>query len=262
MEVSRMSSLDEREYAEKLRSAREASQTTAQLITHEETIARYRSPPETTIFPLEYAFHLLGDVKGKTILEFGCGDGLNTIALANRGAKIIALDLSAELLDITKKRVEANGCDGVDVVVGSAHALPLADESVDVVFGMAILHHLDLEIASREVRRVLKKGGRGIFEEPMRNSKLVARVREFLPKRSDISPFERPLTDEEIKNFSAPYGNRNKTFQLVLSSLATLLPAGSAHAVKLSARIDAWLLGVFPSLAHYGTVRVFEIVKN
>lgn len=257
-----MSSLDEREYAEKLRSAREASQKTNHLVMAAETIVRYRRPSETTVFPLEYAFHLLGDVKGKTILEFGCGDGLNTVVLANRDAKVIALDLSAELLNITRKRVEANGCDGVEYLVGSAHALPLPDESVDVVFGMAILHHLDLEIASREVRRVLKKGGRGIFEEPMRNSKLIARVREFLPKRSDVSPFERPLTGEEITNFAAPYGGRARTFHLALSSLATLIPGGSKRAVRLSARIDGRLLRLFPSLAHYGTVRVFEMVKQ
>ena len=41
-----------------------------------------------------------------------------------------------------------------------SHELPLEDESVDVVFGMAILHHLDLQLASDEVFRVLKKGGR------------------------------------------------------------------------------------------------------
>jgi ubiquinone/menaquinone biosynthesis C-methylase UbiE len=81
-------------------------------------------------------------VKGKSVLEYGCGDGLNTVILANHGARVIAFDISKQLLALARKRVEANGCDGVQLMLGSAHALPLKDESVDIIFGMAILHHL------------------------------------------------------------------------------------------------------------------------
>src|ERR1041384_8341370 len=135
-----MNSLVERESAEKLRSAQEASHANSHLLVSQATVARYRAPAETTVFPLEYAFHLLGDVRGKTILEYGCGDGLNTVILANRGAHVIALDISAELLAVARKRLEVNGCDQVELLIGSAHTLPLPDESIDVVFGMAILH--------------------------------------------------------------------------------------------------------------------------
>jgi SAM-dependent methyltransferase len=260
-----MTSLAERECAEKVRSAFEASQTTAQLTTtlktSAHTIARYRAPPETTAFPLEYAFHLLGDVNGKTVLEFGCGDGLNTVILATRGAKVIAFDISAELVDLARRRLEANGCDGVELLLGSAHALPLPDESIDVIFGMAILHHLDLELASREVRRVLRKGGRGIFEEPIRNSKLIAWVRQFFPQQADVSPFERPLTEQELKDFGHPC-TRARTFHLPLSSVARFLPFWRARAEIVCAQVDNYFLRRFPSLAYYGTVKVFEIVKE
>ena len=257
-----MISLDRREHAEIVRSAREASQATSHLRVSAETIARYRSPPETTAFSLEYAFHLLGDVRGKTILEYGCGDGLNTVVLADRGAKIIALDISAELLDVARKRLEVNGCGGVDLLLGSAHSLPLPDESVDVIFGMAILHHLDLESASREVLRVLKKGGRAIFEEPVRNSKIVARLRKLFPQRAEVSPFERPLTDKELRQFAGACRYEGKTFQLLLSSLASLVPRWKAQAFKFSARTDARLLRLCPPLAYYGTIKVFEMVKE
>jgi len=260
-------SLDVREYTEKLRSAREAQQTNEssesnQLLMPSATIARYRSPTATTVFPLEYAFHLLGDIKGKVILEYGSGDGLNTVVLANRGAKVIALDISAELLGLAKKRLEANRCRGVDLLLGSAHTLPLPGESVDIVFGMAILHHLDLELALSEVKRVLRKGGRAIFEEPVRNSKLLDRLRRLLPKRGDASPCERPLTDAEITNFTTPYMGRARTFQLLLSRLASVLPYGSKPAIKASAHVDTHLLRRFPSLAYYASVRVFEMVKD
>lgn len=255
--------LHEREHVEKLRSAQEASHSTDDLLVPNRITARYRAPAGTTVYPLEYAFHLLGDINGKTVLEYGCGDGLNTVVLANRGARILALDISAELLAVAKRRLELNRCDGVDLLLGSAHTLPLPDESVDIVFGMAILHHLDLKLASREVWRVLKKGGRGVFQEPIRNSKLVARFRDLFPKRADVSPFERPLTDEEIKAFAAECSYRAKTFHLLFSSVASLLPSGhSDRAARVSAAADAYLLDRFPSLAYYGTIKVLEIVKE
>lgn len=255
-----MIELDRREQAEIHRSAREAetAQKTSRLRLSPETIARYRAPAETTIFPLEYAFHLLGEVRGKTILEYGCGDGENTVVLANRGAKIIALDISAELLDVARKRLDVNGCDDVELLIGSAHSLPLPDESVDVIFGMAILHHLELALAAREVLRVLKKGGRAIFEEPTRNSKLVSRVRKLFPQRADVSPFERPLTSKELKDFATPCRYEERAFQLVFSSLASFVPRWSGQATKL----DAYLLRLVPPLSYYSTVTVFQMVKD
>lgn len=257
-----MISLSRREQAEIHRSAREATHKASHLLVGQDTIDRYRAPAKTTIFPLEYAFHLLGDVRGKTILEYGCGDGLNTVVLANRGAKVVALDISAELLEVAHKRLEANDCQDVDLLIGSAHGLPLEDESVDVIFGMAILHHLELDLASREVWRVLKRGGRAIFEEPTRNSKLVAKVRKLFPQRAEVSPFERPLTTKEMKHFAEPCCYEAKTFQLVFSSLASLVPRWRGQAMDLGAEVDAYLLRLFPSLSYYGTVTVFQMVKE
>ncbi|MGH9907568.1 MAG: class I SAM-dependent methyltransferase, partial [Pyrinomonadaceae bacterium] len=120
------SSLEQWERAERERSAHEASQTSsADSLEYPRNVARYLNPPVDTIHPLEYAFHVLGDVKGKTILEYGCGDGVNTVLLANRGARVIALDLSPELIDVAKRRLAAHSITvGVDFVIGSAHTLP------------------------------------------------------------------------------------------------------------------------------------------
>jgi len=256
-----MVSLAEREHAEKIRSAIAASKNVPSLLVPYETFVRLSAAAETTVFPLDYAFHLLGDVKGKTVLEYGCGDGRYTAILAKRGAKVIAFDISGPLLALAKKRIELNGCDGVELLLGSAHALPLADESVDVIFGMAILHHLDLKLASHEVRRVLRKGGRGIFKEPLRNSKLLARLRKVFPQHGDVSPFERPLTDREIEAFAMPYKHRARTFQLPLSRIAHVLRVENERAIEFCARVDSYLLRRFPSLVYYGAVKVFEMVK-
>jgi ubiquinone/menaquinone biosynthesis C-methylase UbiE len=259
-----MIELDRREQAEIHRSAQEAKapQKTSHLLVRRQTIERYRAPAETTIYPLEYAFHLLGDVRGKTILEYGCGDGENTVVLANRGAKIIALDISAELLEVARKRLDANQCCEVELLIGSAHSLPLPDESVDVIFGIAILHHLELDLAAREVWRVLKRGGRAIFEEPTRNSQVVNKLRRIFPQRAEVSPFERPLTSEEMKGFAGPCSYQAKPFQLVFSRLASFVPRWTGQAISLSAKADAYLLRRVPALSYYATITVFQMVKE
>ena len=256
-----MLSIEERERAERGRSAHDAAPASGSLFMSDETVARYLSPPENTTHPLEYTYHLLGDVKGKTILDYGCGDGSNTVMLSRRGAKVIGVDLSPELLRLAKQRVAANRCNEAMLVLGSAHALPLRDESVDIVFGIGILHHLDLETASREVLRVLNRGGRGIFKEPVRNSKIMARMSRLLPTRADVSQFEGPLTDQQIRNFTASCKYRGRTFHLLLSRLTTRFPVMRSSLLTPCEKIDDLLLRLFPSLTYYGSVRVFEIAK-
>src|SRR5215475_5106807 len=75
-------------------------------------IDRYHNPEESTVFPLEYAFHLMGDIEGKTVLDLGCGDGLNTVILASLGAKVLSVDISDKSLEVTHRRAKENGVAG------------------------------------------------------------------------------------------------------------------------------------------------------
>jgi ubiquinone/menaquinone biosynthesis C-methylase UbiE len=260
------SNLQEWERAERERSAFEASNANGNdLAVDPEDVARYLDPPADTVHPLEYAFNLIGNLEGKTVLEYGCGDGVNTVLLANRGAKIFSLDVSPELTQLARKRVVANGLNsGVDFVVGSAHNVPLPDESVDVVVGIAILHHLDLSLASKEVKRLLKKGGAAVFQEPVRNSTLIRLIRKVVPNRSpDISPFERPLTDKELRDFSAGYSSYHcRPFHTAPSSLIYhLFPFWRKYTTVPSLHFDAGVLRKFPALGYYSPVKVFKLVK-
>ena len=260
------SSLEQWERAERERSANEASQTpTADFHPDPKNVARYLNPPVDTIHPLEYAFHILGDVKGKTILEYGCGDGINTVLLANRGAHVLSLDLSPELIDVAKQRLQAYGTtNGVDFIIGSAHNLPLPDDSVDVVFGIAILHHLDLKLASNEVMRVLKNNGLAIFQEPVRNSGVMRFARKLIPYQSpDVSPFERPLTDRELEEFAAECSSyRSRPFCLPTTTLLDLiLSRFRFNSTEGLLKCDAALLKKFPALGYYSSVKVISITR-
>jgi SAM-dependent methyltransferase len=258
-----MGTKQEWEKAEIERSDQEALHTpAARLIADEQNVARYLDPPLETVYPLEYAYALIGDVRGRVVLDFGCGSGGNSLLLARRGAKVIGLDISHSLVTLARRRLETNGLAGRGrFIVGSAHDVPLLDGSVDLVLGVAVLHHLDLNAASREIHRVLKPDGRAIFQEPVRDSRVVRYIRRCIPYQApDVSPFERPLTTPELTRFGARFRSmRCRPFTLPFVSVMKVGPWKKY--VHAAYRIDGVLLNRFPWLSPLGSIRVMALTK-
>ena len=142
------------------------------------------------------------------------------MVLARRAAKVVGLDISPDLVEIAKQRAQVQG-QTVQFVVSSAYATGLPGESVDVVFGEAILHHLDLERAANEIRRVLRPGGYAVFVEPIRDSATLRFLRRLMPSRQpDISPYEYPLTQKQLVSFAQGFElSALRRFDLPLSQL-------------------------------------------
>lgn len=231
--------------------------------TASDVVARYLSPPRNTPYAWEYAFHLLGRTDGQRVLDFGCGDGQCTTLISSHGGRVLALDISTDLLAMARQRSLLDGANQeVAPLCGSAHAVPLQSESVDVVFGMAVLHHVDLRLAAAEVHRVLKPGGRAIFTEPIRNSKLLAAIRSLIPYRQpDISPFERPLRFDEIEAFASRFRSwQHREFDLPFVQLLRVLKAPPAWQER-AYREGARLLAQRPGLRSLASVMVFEVTK-
>jgi SAM-dependent methyltransferase len=114
---------------------------------------------------------LLGDVRGRRVLEIGCGSAPCSRWLRREGADVVALDLSAGML---ARAAELNRATGLDVPLlqADAGALPVADGAVDLAcsaFG-GLPFVADVEGALREVTRVLRPGGRFVasVNHPMR----------------------------------------------------------------------------------------------
>jgi SAM-dependent methyltransferase len=252
------------ERAEVQRSDVEAAMISgAPLMVKAKTRQRYLAPPADTVYPLEYAYHLLGNVAGRRVLDLGCGSGSNSVLLALRGAQVTGVDISTSLLSLAERRLDVNGLAGqARFTVGSAHDLPLPSASFDVVFGMAILHHLDLKLVASETRRVLKPGGRAIFQEPVRSSRVVRFARSLIPYHApDVSPFERPLTDGELDDFASGFSeSRRRAFVLPHVSLGQVLPLVRRY-TDLLYRLDGAVLRAFPSLAHFSAIRVIELTR-
>jgi SAM-dependent methyltransferase len=240
--------------AEIARSASEASKI--RLL--DEDLARYQNPPADTCYPLEYAFYLLGDVQNKQVVDLGCGSGEEIVPLAQRGARVIGIDISPHLIAIAHERLRKYGVHA-ELRITSAYETGLLSESVDVVFCMSLLHHLELDRAKNEIRRILKPGGLFIFKEPIRLSWTMKQLRRLFPSKEDVSEFEYPLNSEQLEAMvEGLHVVASRSFRTPLVPLLTQV----IKVPRLRKRIwssDAWVLRQFPKLAHFATVRVMAM---
>jgi ubiquinone/menaquinone biosynthesis C-methylase UbiE len=120
----------------------------------------------------EYAYQKMGDLQGKMVLEIGCGMGVNSILLNQKGAKVTAIDISQKRLAWVKQLLKDNPSPPT-FLRASGEILPFHDNSFDIVYSNAVLIHLDKLKTTREVFRVLKPGGMAIFIEPLKYHPLV-----------------------------------------------------------------------------------------
>lgn len=98
---------------------------------------------------------MFGDLKGKKILDVGCGTGRIVRDLIDSGGEVTALDISSEMLKLCEKRFPRIEC-----VVGDVEDMPFEDGTFDVCVSMFLIVHLrDLQQAFDEVYRVMKDGG-------------------------------------------------------------------------------------------------------
>nr|WP_198980985.1 class I SAM-dependent methyltransferase [Herbaspirillum sp. ASV7] len=97
------------------------------------------------------------------VLDLGCGGGHASFAVAPVVEKVIAYDLSAEMLDVVASAARERGLDNLAVRQGSADRLAFPDASFDLVCTRFSVHHWrNVPQALREILRVLKPGGRFI----------------------------------------------------------------------------------------------------
>jgi SAM-dependent methyltransferase len=142
--------------------------------------------------PTEADLRLCGDVKGKRVLDLGCGRGENAVTFARQGAHVIAIDRSASALaagrrlaDAYEVRVEWHEGDAADLAF-------LRADSIDVTLAVGLLVEVeDVDRQLRQVHRVLRAGCPFVFsyDHPM----------ALAVGRDDAAPGGLPLGRLEVR---------------------------------------------------------------
>jgi ubiquinone/menaquinone biosynthesis C-methylase UbiE len=114
------------------------------------------------LVPPEAVLDLMEIEKGDTLLDVGAGIGyfaVPAVRYVGPGGKVIAADISREMLDETKRRAAQSGVT-VDPLLCGADRIPLPDAAADKILLAFVLHEVDDRAAYlREMRRLLKDGG-------------------------------------------------------------------------------------------------------
>jgi 2-polyprenyl-3-methyl-5-hydroxy-6-metoxy-1,4-benzoquinol methylase len=201
----------------------------------------------------------LGDLRGKRVLEFGCGLGKMSALLAKSGADVSTFDISESSVAVARRRAELNGLK-VDAIVAVGEDLPYPDESFDIVVGKAILHHLDVTRARGELHRVLRPGGKAAFVEPMGMNPLLNFARDHLPYRQKTERgADVPLDYDAIHAWGQGF-SEFRYHEVQLLGMVERFFGFGAH-FRWLARVDERLLRRLPFLRRYARYVVIYLVK-
>ncbi len=210
----------------------------------------------------------LQDLEDKYILDYGCGRGEKSLRYLKNGAVVYGIDISAAYIEEARKRVEQRGfpSERYSFSVMDAHNLQFKDDTIDVVVGHGILHHLNVGVALCEIHRVLRPNGRVLLVEPLSDNPLLRLFRTFTP--SARTEDEQPFSASDLKKvaYSADW-EVETTFCGVLEAPAAtltsvLIPKHPDNALlQWADRLESWMhkREILPSWNQYV---LFNMVKR
>jgi ubiquinone/menaquinone biosynthesis C-methylase UbiE len=146
--------------------------------------------------------------QGKSLLEVGCGAGIDLVRFARAGAVVTGIDLSTTAIELARKNIEQNGLKA-DLWVMNGESMQFPDNSFDVVYAHGVLQYTaDVEKMVAEIHRVVKPGGGVVVMVYNRNSwlNLMRRVTKVSLEHED-APVLKKYSISELKQFLKPFKN-------------------------------------------------------
>lgn len=135
-------------------------------------------------------------LEGRKLLEVGCGLGYDSLEFLKRGVRVTATDLTPQAIELARRHFELENVHADDVRVENSLALSFPDNSFDAVWANGVLHHTgNTPLALREIRRVLKPGGRAIICHFYRRGSWMYVVSRLGRENIEFKEKDPPVTD-------------------------------------------------------------------
>lgn len=205
-------------------------------------------------------YSIFGDVKGKSIAEIGCGVSYAASVLGYEGAAVFGCDIAFRPVLRSSYISNALGLNNVHFIIGDGETLPFRNDSLDIVYALVSLHHMDVLTATKEVYRVLKEGGRFIAIEPFSGSKILRYFRNFIPLSTRESPGGRQLLEEDLGVIDGIFQNIN-VYNFELFTRLERFPL-LKYCQSFLRKFDSILLQNLPSLSIFSRTVVIEAEKK
>lgn len=138
--------------------------------------------------------------RDKRLLDYGCGNGDDSIFAAKQGAFVVGIDISdVSIAHCRKKAVEEGVNDRTEFFVMDAETLQFEDNSFDLIIEYGVLHHLEFSAAMSEIHRVLKPSGEAICTEALAHNPLIRAYRNRTPELRTPWEVKHILRREQIR---------------------------------------------------------------
>lgn len=149
-------------------------------------------------------------LEGRRVLDFACGAGVTSAFLAQRGARVTAIDISPGSIERAREVAAAAGVE-IEFIASELTAETFPAESFDAVIGRFALHHIDLPTMAPVLNRLLAPHGRGAFLETMGLNPLLNFSRRRLAGRAGVASYgsddERPLDRGDLRVLEEAFGS-------------------------------------------------------
>jgi hypothetical protein len=184
-------------------------------------------PSDQSIQPLDYAFHLFGETRGKTIVVLGY-DGCSVSALSGLDARLLYIDMAEDA------NLSLAGAGRID------HAL---------VAG--VLRNVDPVVTARHIRRILKPGGSAVFSERIDNPAVIA-FKKSQMEHDGAAHHDMSLTMSDVDAISRAVGLIGRRREFFLTT----------PLARVSQRVDAAVLARFSFVRKFALQLVWEARKE
>jgi SAM-dependent methyltransferase len=228
------------------------------------TLKEKASPGDRTFF------NFVGEVKGKNVLDIGCGNGLLSVYFAKMGNQVTAIDTSPSAIRNTISLAKANGLE----TLVTAHRLDIFEleslhRSFDLVVGKFILHHIEpFDQFVGKLFNIITKGGKGIFYENNSRNPILLFFRTFLVGRFGISKHgdhsEHPFEPKEIEMLGEKFDRVNvyyPGFKFFVLMTPYLFKPKHKRLISIFGKMDQWIYDHFRFLHRYSYHQIIEIHK-